>query len=133
MARTTPRSARTDGANCRRRPGLRGAALGEAPDDSLIVATTVVDGSSHEIAITRLTPGGDIDAAYGPDGIEVEPSDQLADIAVLPDRSAVLSLRLERDSEPWLGLARLTASGQLDIGYGDGGQVSTAFDFLAPR
>ena len=113
-------------------PGFRGAALGEAPDDSLIVATTIVDGSSHEVAVTRLTPGGDIDAAYGPDGIELEPSDSLADIAVLPDRGAVLSLRLDRDSEPRLGLARLTASGQLDTGYGDGGRVSAAFDFVGP-
>ena len=109
--------------------GAGGVALGEAVDGSLLVATTVAGAGSQEVAVTRLTSGGDIDAAYGGERIEIEPYDWLKDLVVLPDGGVVLALQL---AGPSLGLARLTASGQLDTDYGEGGRVSTTFDVLGP-
>ena len=79
----------------------------------------------------RLTPAGQLDAAFGTAGIEQFTLAQLQDVAVMPD-GRIVGIGYDASSDGW-SLMRFATDGTPDAGFGTSGQVTfpnvTTFNF----
>ncbi|MFP5319572.1 MAG: hypothetical protein ACLGI2_14920 [Acidimicrobiia bacterium] len=98
--------------------GARAVALG--PQGTILVAGWSGGGP----AVLRLTPGGDLDPAFGGGVVRPSPAGRVEAMTVLGDGAVLVGLA---GGSPTL-VARLRPDGELDPAFGDGGTIpSTVF------
>jgi uncharacterized delta-60 repeat protein len=111
-------------------------AVAALADGSLLVGGYVEGANSNgDFAVVKLTPGGEVDTAWGTLGrirvaIDGEPDgpDWLEDIAVLADGSILLGGftqvpdALPKESFALPAVAKVTATGELALAFGNGGK-----------
>lgn len=101
-------------------------------DGRILVAGFADVGTNRDFGLARLNVNGSLDASFGTNGKVTTSIGAAADRAyallVQPDGKIVLGGTSDAGSTTGLdfALARYTASGQLDPGFGTGGKVTTA-------
>jgi uncharacterized delta-60 repeat protein len=107
------------------------SALAAVAGDKLVAAGSALDGGAHKLALVRYTPGGLLDpSGFGTGGISIIPAGDGGDAAIeallaLPDGSLLAAGHARDGGVEKLLLARFTAAGAPDPGFGTGGIVLT--------
>jgi uncharacterized delta-60 repeat protein len=119
------------------------SAILQQPDDKLVVAGSIVDGTTNlaneAVALVRYLPNGQLDLTFGNRGIAVAAFDQGSfstgfSLALMPDgRIVVCGEDVSSDgSFDRFGVARFNPNGTLDTTFGGKGTVTTEF-FAVPQ
>jgi uncharacterized delta-60 repeat protein len=97
------------------------------PDGRLVTVGGVdADKGSGDTALVGLTPGGDLDPAFGEGGVRTvsfAPADLAGDVALLPDGRLMVSGGAIVGDDADMLLARFEPDGTLDGRFGNGGSV----------
>ena len=105
--------------------------------DGGVISGGVLVGGTLYFGVSRTTPGGEPDLAFGDDGvtapIEDLPSMQAVAVAVLPDDKIIAAGQLDTGSFSTNGfvVVRYNANGSLDEEFGEGG-VAVSVTFVGP-
>jgi uncharacterized delta-60 repeat protein len=107
--------------------GSAGKALALDRAGRVVVAARVEHPDGGDMAVLRLTARGALDPEFGSGGVAAlggpDGQDPVA-VAVQPDGRIVVAARASKEGAPGdFMLVRLEASGALDMGFGDRGQV----------
>jgi uncharacterized delta-60 repeat protein len=102
-----------------------GGGMVRLPDGSVVLATTILTGdASADVALTRLTPAGAVDPGFSGGGVALHDlggNDFAGRIARQPDGKLVMAARTGPGG--LFSVARFTADGAIDAGFGNGGRV----------
>jgi uncharacterized delta-60 repeat protein len=106
--------------------GSKNAVYEVAPHgDGYVVAGSAQIGGDNDFVVARLGPDGTVDRSFGDGGSFTLDGmggyDWAESVAVAPDGSIVAGGSLSLDGNPYFTLVRLTAAGQPDARFGDGG------------
>jgi uncharacterized delta-60 repeat protein len=118
-----------DGIQTAFRAGGRAYAVAIDGQGRILVAGEAVNGS-HDVAVTRLLPGGRLDRSFGGDGqvrIDLGASDRALDVAAAPGgKIVVVGERIWARRSSWF-VIRLRSGGARDRTFGGDGIVFTDF------
>ena len=101
------------------------------PDGKLVAAGYAASGASAEFALARYNPDGKLDPGFGSGGKVTTPlgtgSNKVCGLVLQPDGKIVAAGNSGSASDPDFGLVRYNPDGTLDLGFGSGGKITTAF------
>lgn len=110
----------------------RAMAIAVQPDGRIVLAGSTLQDGGHDFALVRLLADGQPDPAFGQHGVVVTDFggdfDRAHAVLLLPDGSIVTAGRTNRSRQTGqdFALARHSADGRLDQGFGEGGRVVTS-------
>jgi uncharacterized delta-60 repeat protein len=97
------------------------------PDGKFVIAGTAGEPDSR-IVVTQLTPAGEIDSAFGHDGLasaDFEGEDVAGAAVLQPDGKVVVAGAATAENA--FAVARFGSSGMLDAGFGAAGKTAVSF------
>jgi uncharacterized delta-60 repeat protein len=111
--------------------GDSGNAVALQTDGKIVVAGTTFIGSHEDFALARYNPNGSLDSTFGVQGKTITDFSGIFDsasaIAIDNNGKIIVAGSANRPANPNFALARYNTDGNLDVSFGNNGQVTTDF------
>ncbi|CAM5301030.1 Calx-beta domain-containing protein [Thauera mechernichensis] len=105
------------------------------PDGKIVVAGQSWNGTSYDLALVRYNENGSLDSSFNGSGKVTKNSGELYDsrasVAVQADGKVLIGGTSWDGERKYFTVVRYNADGSLDSGFGEDGQVQTAFGYMA--